>query len=352
MIPAAGEELLPIARSLFAAGDRGRVTAVQPLAGGRNNRVYRVVGEHTAAILKQYYRSPAGGHDRFASEVAWCRFCDHFQLPWTPALWASDATAGCAMFEELPGRRIMASDVDAVAVSRAAAFVAAVNQHRDSALAKSLPHAADASFTWADHVHAIQRRLDRLAAITPQDELDRSLLDWLRIDLTPVWETVRARLLDGLTESQVQDVLPSQEWCLSPSDFGFHNAWKLPDGELRFLDFEYAGWDDPAKLVCDFYWQVDLPAPRDTLPVMIASLTADTEALTERVWRLFPAFGMKWCGIVLNEFLQTDRDRRRFAGENAMDQRSFQWDKARLLLQNVIEVMKSSATKDHVDVRS
>src|SRR6185503_11886129 len=46
---------------------------------------------------------------------------------------------------------------------------------------------------------------------------------------------------------------------LSPSDFGYHNAVLADDETVRFFDFEYAGWDDPAKLVCDFFNQVEVP---------------------------------------------------------------------------------------------
>ena len=54
--------------------------------------------------------------------------------------------------------------------------------------------------------------------------------------------------------------LDQQDRCLSPSDFGFHNA--LAQGEtVRFIDFEYAGWDDPAKTVCDFFHHPGVPVP-------------------------------------------------------------------------------------------
>ena len=51
---------------------------------------------------------------------------------------------------------------------------------------------------------------------------------------------------------------------ISPSDFGFHNTLVRPDGELQFLDFEYAGFDDPAKLVGDFYACPEIPTPQET----------------------------------------------------------------------------------------
>src|SRR5258708_29751946 len=41
--------------------------------------------------------------------------------------------------------------------------------------------------------------------------------------------------------------------------FGFHNALLRPSQELCFLDFEYAGHDDPAKMVGDFFSQPAIP---------------------------------------------------------------------------------------------
>jgi hypothetical protein len=82
---------------------------------------------------------------------------------------------------------------------------------------------------------------------------------------------------------------------------------------------------------------VELPAPRETWNVMVSALPGDREEMMERVQRLFPAFGIKWCCIVLNEFLRPDRERRQFAG--ATDQRQTQWDKARSLLLDVKNVL-------------
>ena len=47
--------------------------------------------------------------------------------------------------------------------------------------------------------------------------------------------------------------LEEDEKIISPSDFGLHNAKLGEDGKLAFFDFEYAGWDDPAKTIADFF---------------------------------------------------------------------------------------------------
>ena len=54
------------------------------------------------------------------------------------------------------------------------------------------------------------------------------------------------------TNNQTEEPILGLDKCLSPSDFGFHNVIVEKDKILRFIDFEYAGWDDPAKMVSDF----------------------------------------------------------------------------------------------------
>src|SRR5436190_18977344 len=113
--------------------------------------------------------------------------------------------------------------------------------------------------------------------------------------------------------------LRSAERRVSPSDFGFHNALVRPRGGLCFIDFEYAGWDDPAKMVCDFFHQPAVRVPTGFLaPVVQAALEGlpEPERHRERIRLLMPVYALKWCCIVLNEFLATGRRRRSFARES------------------------------------
>jgi hypothetical protein len=103
---------------------------------------------------------------------------------------------------------------------------------------------------------------------------------------------------------------------LSPSDFGFHNTL-VQDGRLSFVDFEYAGWDDAAKLACDFICQPELPVTAAQGEQFVAELQAalpGLDALAERVAQLLPVHRLKWCCILLNEFRPEFRQRRAHAG--------------------------------------
>jgi len=82
-----------------------------------------------------------------------------------------------------------------------------------------------------------------------------------------------------------------------------------------FLDFEYFGWDDPAKTLCDA-----LLHPRMTLSLELkthlarrfASVFDRDPAWRSRVETVYPLFGLKWCMILLNEFRPQQLERRRF----------------------------------------
>ncbi len=331
------EEIRQAAQTLVAQSGNGPLRSVRALAGGRNNRVFRVESDSVTAILKHYYRSPAGGRDRFASEMAWYRFCEDQDIPQVPRLWGFDVEAACALFAEVPGRKLLAGEVTKEHVAQAANFFTQVNAHRHAASAAEMPFAAEACLTLDDYVSGVERRLARLSQVVTEDAPSRSLQVWLTGALQPVWSAVQGQMSAAFPPAERSAVLPREQRCLSPSDFGFHNALLDSHQILWFLDFEYAGWDDPAKTVCDFLWQVDVPAPRAAQSIFLDAVQPFEGNVVQRVRALFPLFGVKWATIVLNEFLPESQSRRNFAaGEHgAEDRRLRQLAVAQRLLDDV-----------------
>jgi hypothetical protein len=130
--------------------------------------------------------------------------------------------------------------------------------------------------------------------------------------------------------------MPHADRRLSPSDFGFHNSLRTDGGRLRFLDFEYGGWDDPAKTVADFFCQVAMPVAPEHLGLVVevlASGLAEPGPFRTRVALLLPVYRVKWCCIVLNEFVRVGSSRRRFAGADLETKKATQLQKARRILQ-------------------
>lgn len=331
------DDVYQAAQSLLLQSGHGALKNITALKGGRNNRVYRVFSSSATGILKHYFRLSSGGHDRFGAEVSWYRFCSRQNIKGVAEYWGAEATVRCALFAEIPGCKLSPGDVTAQHVQQAAEFFSFVNSHRHSAAAGQLPLAADACFSIHDHLSMVQRRIQRLHDVPLTDPISRQLNEWLAESFASIWDLVQQRLEVEFSTDERRAVISPSGRCLSPSDFGFHNTLQDETGRLWFLDFEYAGWDDPAKMACDFFWQVDVPAPRSTLPLLLEALRPWGDEVPRRVEALFPLFGIKWCAIVLNEFLEEGSARRQFASgfQPPEDQRLGQLQIAERLLRDV-----------------
>jgi len=317
---------------------------VRQLPGGANNRVYRVEVNGQRALLKAYFHSKSDPRERLGTEFRFCRFAWNHGIRCLPEPLVCDVPHRLGLYEFVMGRTVMAHEIDADKVQHALDFYQELNTLKHLPEAQGLPAGSEACFTIAEHLECVARRLRTLAKIDDSSPLAQEAADFIRGELSGTWrqaeKTVRQRA--GEQGWPLDQTLPDHEKCLSPSDFGFHNALMTGDGGLRFIDFEYAGWDDPAKLVCDFFCQPALPVPRDYYEMFtfaVAANLADPERELQRFSLLMPVYQLKWCCILLNDFLPVGHKRRLFAqdgGDQEVIKRQ-QLDKARLSLQQLHE---------------
>ena len=289
---------------------------IEALTGGGNNRVYRVSDGEREAVVKHYFQHGADRRDRFAAERAFYDFAWGSGVRRTPEPLAWDVENRLGTFSFVEGRKLKPGEVDANAVNQAMEFIVELNRHAKGA--EAIPAASEACFTWADHVRLISERVERLRQIGGESAADREALSLVKEAVQPAWEKIRTALAAKPEPHLKRRVL-------SPSDFGFHNALLATDGMFRFFDFEYAGWDDPAKLICDFFCQPQVPVPMEFWGRVTETLAAAFDggkALEEHARLLLPAYQIKWICIMLNEFVRTDRERRDFAqGTDSIEER-------------------------------
>jgi hypothetical protein len=208
--------------------------------------------------------------------------------------------------------------------------------------AKRLGDASEARFSVEGHLSLIDARVERIKAIAPDSTSRAKALAFVRDRLVPAWASVHE---SARGECERAGVSPTRELsvgerCISPSDFGFHNAIRDGDGRLVFFDFEYAGWDDPAKLACDFFCQQQKPVSlsfRERVVEGIVAALGDSSDLAARAALLLPVYQVKWCCIILNDFLTADSARRSFAERSVSteDRQSRQLAAAERLLDRI-----------------
>jgi len=311
------------------------------LNGGANNQVFRVDSSRGPVVLKAYFQDDGDHHDRLGAEYSFLSFAWQHDVRCVPRPLACDRRQGLAVYELVPGRRLAPEKVDAAAVGQAVAFYQSLNVHKDSAAAAALPHAAEACYTIGEHLACVERRLERLLRVEPTAGVTREAMSFVRSELRAAWVRVsRAARHAAVRHGLPLDAsVPAGDRCLSPSDFGFHNAREDEAAKLRFIDFEYAGWDDPAKMVCDFFCQPTVPAPRECFDHFAETIATSLSrpAIHEQRFRLLlPVYQIKWCCILLNDFLPAGDRRRQFAlpASQQEERRSQQLSKARAALRN------------------
>lgn len=306
-----------IAARLASAAGRGAVAGLTRFPGGRNNRVYRLdIAGGESLVLKRYFSDPRDPRDRLAAE--W-RFLQH---AWSrgvrtiPQPLASDPVSACGLYAFLPGHKLAASELGAAQVDAAVVFLLAVNAAPRQPLA--FPPGSEACFSIAQHLDTVEYRVARLGDLDSTVPHADNARQFIVEVLLPTWAATRVRIVEAAIRSglSLDSVLAPEACCISPSDFGFHNALVDRVGTVNFLDFEYAGRDDPAKLVSDFFCQPEIPVPLGYHAHFVSRL-ADGLGLDEagrtRCRLLLDAYRIKWTCIVLNDFLPLGAARRAFA---------------------------------------
>lgn len=290
-------------RQFLAAHGFSSDDPVRMLRGGGRHRVYEV-GEGSRRAALKIYEAPGSGRDALARELAFHDLLASSVAHSIPAVLARDAAARCVLFEWVDGRRPDSAALDPSFLRRMAAFLAAINAPdlRVAARRAGLPHASDAAFAWSGHLAIAKARVRALQAERPPGAIGDSFRAFLSAELEPA--------LEGIAASAASDrELSRGEEAISPSDFGFHNVIARETGALCFIDFEHAGWDDPAKMAADFILQPDCVLPGSLADSFLAELDRSglfTADLRERVARLLPVQAVKWATIILNVFHRPD----------------------------------------------
>ncbi|PIQ25947.1 hypothetical protein COW36_02945 [bacterium (Candidatus Blackallbacteria) CG17_big_fil_post_rev_8_21_14_2_50_48_46] len=307
------------------------------LPGGWNNRVFRLETQAGPYLLKQYFPAAEGGFPKLAQEFAFSAYLEQQYPGHSPKPYAQDREVGLAIFEWIEGHAYQAGQVTLADAQAALDFILGIQSASPEAL--SLPSAAERCFCLSDHLLHLQKRLERLHTIVASESAEHELArHWFQTALFPQAQAVIASLETELRiHPHFNRALLPEEACLSPSDFGFHNALRTPRGPV-FLDFEYAGWDDPAQLLCDFYAQFEVPAPAETRQTFATALAARSNCPDwhrQRFALIEPVHLLKWACIALNHFCPHKGDHRAFSQKVTAEQRQFQLLKAERVLQKL-----------------
>ena len=282
----------------------GNNMTLERIVGGRNNRGYKLKNIGTNPLfVKHYMTNAADNRDRGGVEFSAYRLLHKHGIKSVPKPVYLEDKHVVGIYEWIEGIRPASVNPD-----KFQQFITFIGQLSGIKIPyDAFPEASDACFSPLSLIKSIKARRGRLSEIS-----NTALNDFLKrcdkfLDMT----------IEDLPSADSSVEIPIAERCLSPSDFGLHNSLINEEGVLHFIDFEYFGWDDPAKMISDFLLHPGMELPiacKQTLYAAAGEIFS--KDCQKRIRETINLHGLKWCLIMLNEFLRNESDRRIFASNS------------------------------------
>lgn len=283
------------------------VDSLIPLHGGINNQVFScsVDAKNSKRFVIKGY-AERGLTDRMLAEVQFLRYAQQVAPSYVPKLLAEDEEYRCVVLEYLDDQPYPVSQSPSEQdVMHAGSFFRLLNA--DQLLAKEYikQSAAEGFLRVTEHLENVFGRLNQLSIEHLPIEF-RSQANVLVQNIFQEFEVLADQTKALIDKGQIQDAINFEDCCVSPSDFGFHNAFRSAGG-VKFFDFEFAGWDDPAKAVVDFSLQPRMPVAPSLAKLFFQAVAPyGGEQLSARSAVLGPILRLKWLCIMLS-VLRPDR---------------------------------------------
>lgn len=271
------------------------ILAVTAAACGANSRVYRVTTTAGRVALKIYPDRAGDPRRRAEAEWAALSLMREIGLSAAPAPIARSGEANAIVLEWIDGEPV---DCHSARDLRAALDFIVELFKVSTERPVTAPLASEACLSVDDILAQIEARR---RALIDHPDLDR----FFAASFDPVLAAASAQALSDEHDPSAQ--LAPEKRRLTPSDFGFHNALREANGRLRFIDFDYFGWDDPAKFATDLLLHPATTFSDEDAAKIVTSLAKVSDpGFAVRLRSRFRLFALRWALILLN-VMRADR---------------------------------------------
>jgi len=302
----ASEDISKLVSKLLAEKFDERVIGIDKLFGGSNSEAFKVITEDkNEYFVKEYHIRKKDSRNRLSTEFTGLSFLWANGIRNIPEPILACEESRVAVYRFIKGTKIQSGEMSLTDVDEAALFAGKLQSLTNAKGSDLQPVASEACFSVHEYIDCVDDRLNSLNLLGKKGIVFDSLRSYLVDEFMPLYRIVKKMTAQKAKELKIDihEKIKVSERTLSPSDFGFHNVIKVKDGLLYFIDFEYYGWDDPVKMIADFYLQPAVHVPvsyRERFFEKVRNNYKTHTRLGERLSVIYPLLGLKWCLIMLN----------------------------------------------------
>jgi hypothetical protein len=276
----------------------GPVVSSSWVTRGGNAGLLDVVTQRGERYALKFY-TKRNGHDCLSTEFNGLTAIQAVRPNSIPTPFACNRELNAAMYEWIDGEAV--TNPTEHHIKQALSFLGHLHDSRTRPEFARFQNASAAFLSGSGFEEQLRARVSLLVRYAqPHSELD----SYLHTEMLPVMDEILGWTRSKWTFSpEYSAKLPREMQTLSPSDFGFHNVIEGKNGNLTFIDFEYFGWDDPAKLIADFSFHPGMELELSLKQQWVAgAIGIYGEGILNRLRFVWPMVGLSWCLILLNEY--------------------------------------------------
>jgi tRNA A-37 threonylcarbamoyl transferase component Bud32 len=268
------------------------------LNGGINNPTYLINNKKNSYVLKKINSNPSSLFDRYVAEKQFLNLTNIISGINTPKLLYSFDTERVLILEYIkPDNAEYIPNIDQNKINECVNFINKINLDKELGKKIITQNASDSYLDLTGHIENIDFRLKNFSTNHISEQYKESAENLLYL-LKAKWIILRIDAFSFLEKNIIQNSIDQNYLKVSPSDFGFHNII-IKNNSNYFIDFEFSGWDDPAKLYCDFILQPKFPIPSSFHQLLKEQLIGKDyiSKYEKRIDLLYKILKFKWLTI-------------------------------------------------------
>ena len=309
------------------------INQIKTVKSGKNSKIYKINTDKKKIILKSYYGEKKL---RIRKEFQFYKYLNQTNIDNVVTPIAFDFKNNLVALPYIVGNKIY--KVQNKHIIQLSNFINKIN--RKNIYSRKIGLAVEGINNRKNHITICQNRINKLKLVDKKSVIKKELYLFLREKIIPTFKILKNKINDKKILYQSKYKLYKKDMIISPSDFGFHNVIESKK-KIFFFDFEYGGYDDPVKLICDFYCQPNQKVSikqKEKFKKMIIKKYKNYKQLDYLISELLPIHHLKWCCIILNEFIPSKLSIRKHAGQLKNDVLQSQLIKAKNYFNHYLKV--------------
>ena len=227
-----------------------RLTGIETVDQEGENYVYLLNTSEKGLILKHYAEGSDERH-RLETEINHLKALRAAEINNIPEPYWHEGS--WAVYSQAPGSRPKTFGDDDVA--QISAFLHVLDSNRDKLADADIANAIGARLKYQDYIDTVNGLWKEVNDACQRPDGPKDIMLFMLTD----FEQMRQDNLNHFylwSKRQSWDkeaAFPKEQLIFNPGDFGLHNAVRDDQGQLTFLDFKCSGWDDPVRVLADFF---------------------------------------------------------------------------------------------------